>query len=160
MTTRLSENFTLDEFTRSQTASRQGIANVPPADTIPAIRHLVERVLQPARDHFGKSMNINSGYRSPQLNKAIGGATTSQHMWSSLWAAADVEVFGLDNLTLANWIKEHCPFDQLIAECYSPSEGPNSGWVHVSLRTDNKDRKEVLTYQTGKGYTSGLPAGN
>jgi len=154
----LSENFTLREFTRSQTASRQGLDNTPPADTIPAIRALVEAVLQPARTHFGKSMNVNSGYRSKAVNQAVGGSKTSQHMWTPVAAAADVEMFGVDNLELAHWIRDHCEFDQLICECYVPAEGPNSGWVHVSFRRDHENRNEALTYQRGQGYSQGLPA--
>ena len=63
----LSENFTLREFTRSQTASRQGIENRPPENTIPAVRALVEHVLQPVRLHFGKAVTITSGFRSKAL---------------------------------------------------------------------------------------------
>ena len=155
---RLSANFTLREFTRSQTASRRGIDNVPPPETLRAIRHLVETVLQPARTAFAQSMNINSGYRSPELNAAIGGSSTSQHVWTANYAAADIEIFGSDNLELAYWIRDNCDFDQLISECYVPSEGPNSGWVHVSSRVDGGNRRESLTYQRGEGYSPGLPA--
>jgi zinc D-Ala-D-Ala carboxypeptidase len=157
-TMKLSKDFSLLEFTRSQTASRKGIENDPPEESIPAIQLLVESVLQPARSHFAKPMNINSGYRSPELNTAIGGSKTSQHMWTSAHAAADVEVFGVDNLTLARWIEANCPFDQLICECYDPAQGPNSGWVHASIRTDGRNRKESLTYQRGEGYSPGLPS--
>ena len=153
----LSENFTLREFTRSQTASRKGIANVPPDESIAAIEHLVQTVLQPAREAFGKPMNINSGYRSPELNGAIGGSATSQHVWTADYAAADIEIFGVDNLTFAKWIRENCQFDQLICECYDPAEGANSGWVHVSSRTDGGNRNQALTYQRGAGYSQGLP---
>lgn len=154
---RLSQNFELREFTRSQTASRLGLDNTPPESSLPAIQALVDGVLQPARTHFGKSMNINSGFRSKAVNEAIGGSKTSQHMWDSISAAADIEIFGVDNLELARWIQENCDFDQLIAECYVPSQGPNSGWVHVSSRRDGENRHESLTYQRGKGYTQGLP---
>ncbi len=154
---RLSANFELSEFTRSQTASREGIPNEPPADSIPAIQKLVDEVLQPARDAFGLSMNINSGYRSLELNRAIGGSSTSQHMWTAEHAAADIEIFGADNLELAHWIEENCDYDQLISECYDPAEGPNSGWVHVSIKVRGRNRKESLTYQRGEGYTPGLP---
>lgn len=157
-TMQLSKDFSLLEFTRSQTASRKGIENEPPEESLPAIRLLVESVLQPARTHFGKPLSINSGYRSAELNAAIGGSKTSQHMWTREHAAADIEVFGLDNLSLARWIEANCPFDQLICECYDPAQGPNSGWVHASIRTDGHNRKEALTYQRGRGYSPGLPA--
>jgi zinc D-Ala-D-Ala carboxypeptidase len=154
---RLSQNFELYEFTRSQTASRNGLDNTPPANTLPAIQALVDHVLQPARTHFGKSMNINSGYRSKAVNEALGGSKTSQHVWTPVAAAADIEIFGVDNLALASWIQGNCDFDQLIAECYVPGAGPNSGWVHVSYRRDHENRRESLTYQVGKGYSQGLP---
>ena len=153
----LSQNFELREFTRSQEASRKGLDNTPPESTLPAIQALVDEVLQPARTHFAKPMNINSGYRSRAVNEAVGGSKTSQHVWTTTAAAADVEIFGTDNLELAWWIQQNCEFDQLIAECYVPGEGPNSGWVHVSFRRDHENRRESLTYQRGKGYTPGLP---
>ncbi|HKX46683.1 MAG TPA: D-Ala-D-Ala carboxypeptidase family metallohydrolase [Planctomycetota bacterium] len=154
----LSTNFTLREFTRSQTASRKGLDNTPPAETLPAIRALVENVLQPVRSHFGKPVSITSGYRSKALNAAIGGSSTSQHVWSPVWAAADFEIFGVDNLTVATWIRDQRQFDQLISECYDSAEGPNSGWIHVSFRRDGENRRESLTYRTGQGYSDGLPA--
>jgi hypothetical protein len=153
---KLSQNFSFSEFTRSQYASRNGLVNEPPDDSIAAIRLLVERVLQPARTHFGVPMTISSGYRSPTLNRAIGGSRTSQHVWTDRHAAADFEIRGIDNLRLARWIEAHCEFDQLISECYVPGD-PDSGWIHASIRTDGKNRAESLTYQRGCGYTPGLP---
>lgn len=155
---KLSQNFSLSEFTRCQAASRKGLENEPPQASIPAIRLLVESVLQPARSHFAKPMNINSGYRSPEVNADVGGSKNSQHMWTEEHAAADVEVFGVDNLRLARWIEANCPFDQLICEYYDPAAGPTSGWIHVSIRTDGKNRRESLTYQRGRGYSPGLPS--
>lgn len=154
---RLSANFSLREFTRSQTASRKGLDNTPPDQALPAIQKLVDEVLQPARTEFAKAMNISSGYRSPELNRAIGGSTRSQHCWKATHAAADIEIFGVDNLSLAYWIQESCEYDQLISECYDPDEGPSSGWVHVSIKTIGTNRKQSLTYQRGEGYTAGLP---
>lgn len=148
---RLSANFTLRELTRSTTASRQGIDNNPSDFEIHKLTDLCVAVLQPVRDHFGV-VTVNSGYRSPLLNVAIGGSTSSQHMKGE---AADIEV-GADNLVLAHWIADNLDYDQLISECYVPGE-PASGWVHVSFRSDGKNRKENLTFNRGEGYSPGLP---
>ena len=74
----LSKNFTLTEYTKSQTALRLGIDNTPNEDHLASAKLLFERVVQPVRDHFGPTV-INSGYRGPELNAAIRGAATSQH---------------------------------------------------------------------------------
>ena len=76
---KLSKNFSLNEMTKSQTALRRGIDNEPTNDEIDNLRILCEYVLQPVREHFGKPVTINSGFRSKELNKAIGGSTTSDH---------------------------------------------------------------------------------
>lgn len=121
----LSKNFHLSEFTRSQTASRQNIINVPNSHHILALKLLCEKVLQPIRDHFDKPVIISSGYRSPELNRAIGGSSKSQHMKGE---AADFEITGIDNYELAKWIERNLNYDQLILEFYT---GENSGWIHV-----------------------------
>jgi hypothetical protein len=151
---RLAKNFSLYEFTRSQYASRKGIANNPSSDEVEALRNLAQNVLQPIRDHFGKAVNISSGFRCKKLNKAIGGSTTSQHTKGE---AADIEIFGVDNLELARWISRNLPFDQLILEYYDVNDGPNSGWVHVSFKKSG-NRNAVLTKNRGeRGYQVGLP---
>lgn len=147
---KLSTNFSLSEFTRSQTAARLGIDNTPPEEAIRAIEALCRYVLEEVREHFGKPVRISSGYRSPALNKAIGGAATSQHCRGE---AADFEVVGVSNKLVAEWIRDNLIFDQLILECYD-GVNPNSGWVHVSLQGGN--RKQVLTYKRGSGYSDGI----
>ena len=121
----LSKNFNLSEFTKSQTASRLRIDNTPNKTHIDSLKLLCEKVLQPIRDNFDKPVIISSGYRSPNLNRAIGGSLKSQHMTGQ---AADFEIPGIDNYTLAKWIEANLNYDQLILEFY---EGGNSGWVHV-----------------------------
>lgn len=148
---RLTPNFTLREMSKSSYAARNGIDNTPRDDVVDALRALCLNVLQPIRDHFGKPVRVNSGYRSPALNAAIGGSKTSQHMKGE---AADIEIDGVDNLELAMWIRDNLPFDQLISECYEPGD-PSSGWVHVSFKLAN--RGQALTYQSGEGYSPGLP---
>jgi hypothetical protein len=146
---RLSENFTLTEFTKSQTGLRLGIDNDPQGEHLENLRHLVNEIIQPVRSHYGRVMTINSGYRSPELNRAIGGAGTSQHCRGE---AADIEIPGVPNYDLALYIQQHCEFDQLILEFYTPGIA-DSGWVHVSLRRDGKNRKQTLTAMRQKGKT-------
>ncbi|WP_292486529.1 D-Ala-D-Ala carboxypeptidase family metallohydrolase [Methanohalobium sp.] len=151
---KLSENFTLSEFTKSQTAERKGIDNNPSEVEIHAMKEVAQNVLQPARDHFGPII-VTSGYRSPELNKAIGGSSTSQHRFGE---AADIESIRVSNLKLAEWIRDNLEFDQLILEFVTPGD-PTSGWVHVSYKSDGDNRKEVLTAKKVSGsvqYVYGL----
>ncbi len=141
---RLSRNFSLSEFTKSQTAIRKGISNKPSVNDIARLRFLCLEVLQPLRDEFNDILVdcyvvINSGYRSPKLNKAIGGSSKSQHC---LGEAADIEIPGMDNMEVAKWIRSSLNFDQLILEYYK-SRDPRSGWVHVSYRK-GKNRRQIL----------------
>ena len=97
----LSKNFTLTEFTKSQTALRQGIDNTPSDEHLEAAKVLFENVVQPVRDHFGPTV-INSGYRGPDLNKAVGGSSTSQHCKGQ---AVDIEIPGVANYDVAVYIR-------------------------------------------------------
>ena len=139
---KLSENFSLQELIKSQTALRKGINNKPASpDIVVNLQTLCEKVLQPVRDHFGKPVTVNSGYRCPKLNKAIGSSSKSQH---TKGLAADIEIPGVSNKELAEYIESNLPFDQLILEFYNGVD-PNSGWVHVSYVDDDKNRKQTLT---------------
>ncbi len=139
---KLTENFTLQELIKSQTALRKGINNKPASpDIVVNLQTLCEKVLQPVRDHFGKPVTVNSGYRCPKLNKAIGSSSKSQH---TKGLAADIEIPGVSNKELAEYIESNLPFDQLILEFYNGVD-PNSGWVHVSYVDDDKNRKQTLT---------------
>jgi len=149
MSVRLSKNFTLTEFTKSQTGERMGIDNIPKGEHLENLKHLVDTVVQPARDHFNRVFTINSGYRGPKLNKAVGGAATSQHCNGE---AADIECPGVPNAELAKWIKDNLDFDQLILEFYTPGV-PDSGWVHVSKKRNGLQRKQVLTAIRENGKT-------
>lgn len=144
----LSKNFTLSEFTKSQTALRNGIDNTPKGEHLEAAKALFEKVVQPVRDKFGPT-SINSGYRGPELNKAVGGSATSQHVNGE---AVDIEVPGVANGTVAQWIKDNLDFDQLILEFYTPGI-PDSGWVHVSYKRNGGNRKQVLTAMKEDGKT-------
>ena len=146
----LSKHFTLEEFEKSQTATRKGITNKAGSGEIKNLGDLCYEVLEPVRVKFDKPVTITSGYRSPELSEAIGSKATSQHC---LGEAADFEIAGVSNLEVALWIENHCDFDQLILEYYTGEA--NSGWIHVSYK-DGSNRKQVLTYD-GSSYTNGLP---
>jgi hypothetical protein len=144
---RLSKNFTLQEFTKSQTALRQGIDNTPQGEHLEAAKKLFENVVQKVRDNFGPTV-INSGYRGPKLNEAVGGSKTSQHCKGE---AADIECPGTSNYDVAKWIEDNCDYDQLILEFYTPGI-PDSGWVHVSYSA-NGNRKKSMTAMKENGKT-------
>jgi hypothetical protein len=135
----LSNNFTLAELTKSQTATRKGIDNEPGTAEIENLIHLAKTILQPVREHFGKPVMISSGYRSPALCEAIGSSAKSQHAQGE---AADFEINGIDNVDLAAWISRNCDFDQLILEFYDNVD-PNSGWIHCSSKKESS-RKQIL----------------
>ena len=145
---KLSENFTLTEFTKSQTALRLGIDNTPGGEHLEAAVALFQNVVQPIRDAFGPTV-INSGYRGPALNEAVRGSSNSQHCKGE---AVDIEVPGYANYDVAKWIEYYLEFDQLILEFYTPGI-PDSGWVHVSYRADGNNRKQSLTAMKENGKT-------
>ena len=118
-----------------------------PEEHLEAAKLLAEHVLQPVRDHFGIT-TINSGYRGEELNKAVGGSSTSQHCKGQ---AADIEVPGVSNYDVAKWIEENCDFDQVLLEFYT-SGIPDSGWVHVSYNAEG-NRKKSLTATKVDGKT-------
>ena len=145
---KLSNNFSLSELTKSQTATRKGIDNEPGTAEIENLIHLAESVLQPVREHFGKPVMISSGYRSPELCEAIGSSSKSQHAKGE---AADFEIHGVDNKELATWISKNTEFDQLILEFYDEGD-PNSGWVHCSAVKEGS-RAQVLKATKVQGKT-------
>ena len=148
---KLTDNFSLNEMLKSQTALRKGISNKPhEPSVITNLQTLCEKVLQPVRENFGPVV-INSGYRSPELNSAIGGSNKSQHM---VGQAADIEVPTVSNKEVAEWIADNLKFDQLILEFYNGKD-PRSGWVHVSYKSNEDNRNQCLTINK-EGTFSGL----
>jgi zinc D-Ala-D-Ala carboxypeptidase len=144
----LSQNFSLAEMTKSETALRLDLPNDPEPDHLENMKALAENVLQPVRNYFGMGVKVNSAYRHPDVNKAVGGSTTSDHCKGM---AADIEIPGIPNAELAEWIQDNLEFRQLILEFYTPGV-PDSGWVHVSYNpADNK--KQVLTAMKENGKT-------
>jgi putative chitinase len=146
----LSEHFNLKEFTKSETAIRKRIDNTPNAQHAQNLKNVCEKILEPVRRHYGKPVRINSGYRGPALNAAVGGSSKSQHCNGE---AVDFEIDGLANPELAKWVSENCDFDQIILEFYDPKEGPNSGWVHASYTSTGANRKQKLTAVNVGGKT-------
>jgi hypothetical protein len=147
---KLSNSFNLIEFTSSETASRRGIDNTPSIAVIENLRLLCENVLQPLRDKYGKSINITSGYRSPKLNKAIGGSTTSQHCFGQ---AADIQVDKKDYLKVWEILKT-LPFDQIIFE-FGTELAPD--WIHVSFVEGKNRGQKLKAVKNVLGQTKYLP---
>ena len=144
---RLSKNFTLAEYTKSQTATRKGLDNTPNEEHLAKAKLLFEKVVQPVRENFGVTV-INSGYRGPVLNEAVGVTSKSQH---SKGEAVDIEWPVTGNYEVAMWIEDNLDFDQLILEFYTPGI-PDSGWVHVSYKSEG-NRKSILTAMKENGKT-------
>lgn len=126
--------FTIEEMTKSSTATAKGIDNTPSKDIEDKLQKLIEAVLDLLREWYGKPIRVNSGYRCEALNEAIGGSKTSQHC---LGEAADITAGSKEeNKKLFEYIKDNLPFDQLINES-------DFSWIHVSYR-EGRLRKQVL----------------
>lgn len=137
----LSKNFSLQELTVSQTASRLGLNNQPNPQQQANLKRLCEDVLQPLRDYLKRSIIVTSGFRSVAVNRAVGGSQTSAH---SHGLAADIYAPGLTVMQLMHTIHGlQLPYDQLIDEFGS--------WVHVGLSANN--RKQVLKARYVGGRT-------
>lgn len=149
---KLTANFTLSEMTKSETALRYGMANEPSEKEIGNLRLLCEEVLQPVRDFYGMGVKVNSGYRHPLVNAKVGGSATSDHCKGY---AADIEIPGIANAHLAEWIVANLKFRQIILEFYTPGV-PDSGWVHVSYVPEDL-KMQVLTATKQNGKTVYLP---
>jgi len=150
--TQLTANFSLHELSKSETALRLGLDNTPDEEATENLRLLCEKVLQPVRDHYGKGVKVNSAYRSPESNAAVGGSKTSDHCKGM---AADIEIPGVANADLAQFIMDNLSYTQLILEFYTPGI-PDSGWVHVSYDPNNL-KKQELTATKVAGKTQYLP---
>lgn len=126
--------FTIDELSRSVEAARLKIRNIPGTTEQARLKTLVENVLDPAREKFGKPIKVNSGYRSYKLNKQIGGAITSQHLRGE---AADITAGSKDENRKLFEILRTMDFDQLINE-------HDYSWIHVSYKDKNRNRHQIL----------------
>ena len=144
---RLSKNFTLSEITRSNTASRLNISNAPSQEHLNNMQILIRDLIQPMRDALGP-IRISSGYRSPALNRAIGGSSKSQHCKGQ---ALDIQFWKdgeMCNKEIYDWvIKEGIEFDQMINEF-------DFAWIHISLKSKD-NRKQILeAYKDNDGDTA------
>ena len=144
----LTNNFSLAEMVKSDTALRHDMDNTPGETEIANLKTLCEKVLQPVRDHFQTGVKVNSGFRHPEVNAKVGGSKTSDHCKGQ---AADIEIPGTANADLAVWIMENLDYTQLILEFYTPGV-PDSGWVHVSYDPANL-KKQNLTATKKDGKT-------
>lgn len=126
--------FTIKELCKSSTATQKGIDNTPSSEIVRNLEQLVDNVLDPLREKFGKPIIVNSGYRSPALNKAVKGAANSQHVSGQ---AADITSGSkFSNKRIFTLVQElDLPFDQLIDE-------KNYSWIHISHSPRN--RKQIL----------------
>lgn len=146
---KLSKNLSLQEVTKSNTATRLGIDNTPSEQAINNLKAVAEHVFQPLRDRFGVPIGISSGYRSPELNKAIKGSRTSQHMVGEA-LDIDADIYGgLSNKDIFDYIKDNLTFDQMIWE-FGDDESP--AWVHVSYKQNDTNRGRILrAHRNSKG---------
>jgi hypothetical protein len=138
----ISEHITEAEAFKSQTATRKGIDNTTTDPEVLAnMRHVAE-LFEQIRANFGKPIGISSFYRSPALNKAVGGAKTSQHVRGEA-IDIDADIYGkISNKEIYDYIKANLDFDQLIWEFGDANE---PAWVHISRKRTGKNRKQILT---------------
>lgn len=133
----ISEHITFNEATHSDKAIEKGLKNIPNTDQLSNMRIVAKECFEPVRNWYGKPIKINSFFRTPDVNKAVNGSKTSDHMNGN---AIDLTAGNREeNLKLFNWMKLHLIFDQLIWE--------NDGaWIHVSFRKDgNRNQTKNLT---------------
>jgi len=134
----------------SKTALRRNIDNTPTDEHIENLKYLAENVFQPIRDHFGVPIYISSGYRSPELNKAIGGSPRSFHSHGmALDLDQDHRNTGISNYDVFHYIKDNLPFTELIWEFGLST--PN--WVHVAIARGRENEKQIKIAQKVNGKT-------
>lgn len=147
----LSKHLSLAEVTRSESAKRNGVSNMPTPEHLENFKLLAEKVFEPIREHFGVPIHISSGYRSKELNKAIGGSPSSEHCEGrAIDIDMDGSASGVTNKQVFDFIKENLNFNQLINEF-------DYSWVHVSYNPIGKQRKQVLRAVKSGGKTSYVP---
>ena len=151
----ISKHLSLAEVSRSETAKRKGINNTPSGEHLENFKKLAENIFEPIREHFGVPIHISSGYRSKELNAAVGGSSSSQHCSAE---AIDIDMDGspngVTNKMVFDFIKDNLTFDQLIYEFGNDS---NPDWVHVSYESIGKQRKQILKAIKSNGKTSYIP---
>ena len=136
----ISKHISYKEGVYSNTATRRGIDNTPNEEQLDNMRLIADNIFEPLRSYVGGPIKINSFFRSPELNTAIGGSGKSQHCKGQ---AIDIDdTFGrMTNAEMYHWIKEHLDFDQMIWE-FGDDDNPN--WVHVSYVSEKENRNRCL----------------
>ena len=145
----ISKHISEKEGSYSITALRLGLDNTPRDQEKENMRLIAEKIIEPLRSYVGGPIKINSFYRGPELNKAIGGSTKSQHCEGR---AIDIDdTYGYKtNAEMYNWIKDNLNFDQMIWEFGSDK---NPAWVHVSYVSEDKNRNRCLKAYKENGKT-------
>ena len=147
------KHFSIRELSRSETASRKGINNTPNSAIVGALTALIDNVLDPLREKWGAPIIVTSGYRCPALNRAIGGASGSQHTKGE---AADIRTLSdsrEDNMKLLKCLLDSgIEFDQVIAENVDGAGRPD--WIHVSFTRSRANRKKRTTMKKIAGRTT------
>ena len=147
----ISKHLSLAEVSRSETAKRRGINNTPSGEHLENFKKLAENIFEPIREHFGVPIHISSGYRSKELNAAVGGSSSSQHCQGE---AIDIDMDGspngVTNKMVFDYIKDNLNFDQMIWEFGNDT---NPDWVHVSYESTGKQRKQILRAIRSGGKT-------
>jgi len=145
----ISKHISYKEATYSRTATRLDIENKPNDEQLKNMKLIAEEVFEPLRMWVGGPIKINSFFRSPKLNKAIGGSSKSQHCHGQ---AIDLDdTFGrATNAEMFDFIKEHLNFDQMIWEF---GDDDNPDWVHVSYVNDKDNRNRCLLAYKENGRT-------
>ena len=146
---KISDHITYAEAIHSNTAKRKGVDNTPNPNQIESMKLLAEKVFEPLRVWVGGPIKVNSFFRSPELNTAIGGSKTSQHCKGQ---AIDIDdVYGRKtNAEMYHWVKENLNFDQMIWEF---GDDDNPDWVHVSYISENDNRNRCLKAYKQNGRT-------
>jgi len=148
----ISDHITYAEATKSQTATRKNIKNIPNEEELANMKLLAEKCFEPLRNWLGKPIAITSFFRSARLNKAIGGSATSQHCKGQAMDI-DADIFGgITNIEIFNWLRERVNFDQLIAEGWN-EKTQDYKWVHVSY-DPVRNRKQCLKAKFSNGKVS------
>ena len=147
---KISKHISYKEGVHSNTAKRKGIENTPDDEQLKCMETIAEEIFEPLRAYVGGPIKINSFFRCPELNKAIGGSGKSQHCKGQ---AIDIDdTFGrMTNAEMYHWIKEHLDFDQMIWEF---GDDDNPAWVHVSYVSAEDNRNRCLKAYKENGKTA------
>ena len=143
---KLSKNFALSEITHSNTAKRLGIDNEPTETHLQNMQHLVDNLIQPLRDAVGP-IRVSSGYRNPELNRAIGGSRSSQHCKGEALDLQFWQIGKMMNELIYEWILDSgIEFDQMINEF-------DFAWIHISLKKKGSRNQVLEAFKDDEGDT-------